>query len=157
MNGKERNVPPKLEINVMRVAGDWSKSIPGYTAKVKKWSAAALKDAGKGALSVVLADNAFIHDLNRTYRGKNKPTNVLAFPSEEGELGDVILAYETVKKEAKLQKKPFARHVAHLVVHGCLHLVGYDHENERDADKMEALEIRVLARLGIANPYQTSA
>jgi probable rRNA maturation factor len=110
-------------------------------------------------ISIVLADNAFIQSLNRTYRGKDKPTNVLSFPQDPGSddkvtnLGDVVLAYETVKKEAISQKKSFENHVTHLLVHGILHLLAYDHENDAEAEEMESLEIRVLESLGIKNPY----
>jgi probable rRNA maturation factor len=131
--------------------------MPGYSAKVKAWSAAALRGTRGGALSVVLADDAFVRDLNHTYRGKDKATNVLSFAGEGDELGDVVLAYETVKREAKAQGKSFVRHTAHLVVHGCLHLAGYDHKDAHDADKMEALEISVLAKFGFPNPYEAGA
>jgi probable rRNA maturation factor len=147
-----KTIKAQLAVNVMRVAGQWSRSIPGYSAKVKAWCDAALVGS-TGDVSVVLADDAFVQDLNRTYRGKNKPTNVLSFPGDNDELGDVLLAYETVKKEASEQGKRFADHAAHLVVHGCLHLLGYDHERARDAEKMEALEVRILRQLGVLNPY----
>lgn len=111
-------------------------------------------------ISIVLADNAFIQNLNKTYRGKDKPTNVLSFPQDPGSddkvsnLGDVVLAYETVKKEAAGQKKSFENHVTHLLVHGILHLLAYDHEDDTEAEEMESLEIRVLESLGIKNPYE---
>ncbi len=111
-------------------------------------------------ISVVLADNPFVQNLNKTYRGKNKPTNVLSFPQDPDtgskmiNLGDVVLAYETVKKEANSQGKSFVDHVTHLLVHGILHLLEYDHENDEEAKEMESLEIRVLERLGIKNPYR---
>jgi probable rRNA maturation factor len=169
MSGKRkkaavRNMPhvrsrskPKLEVNVMRVAGKWSQSLPGYGPLILGWCDLALAQATQGAASVVLADNAFVQNLNHTYRGKNKATNVLAFPGGQGELGDVVLAYETVKEEARAQKKSFRRHTAHLVVHGCLHLCGYDHEKEKDAQAMEALETSILARLGFPDPYRAVA
>lgn len=107
-----------------------------------------------GDLAIVLADDATITPLNKTYRGKAKPTNVLSFPAEEeGMLGDVLLAYETIAREAEEQNKTLRAHAMHLVVHGVLHLLGYDHENERDADIMESQEIAILKRLGIENPY----
>ncbi len=138
----------------MRVAGRWSQSIPGYALKMELWSKAALSNKHAGSLSIVLADDAFMRDLNHTYRGKDKATNVLSFPGEGSELGDVILAYETVKEEAGAQKKSFERHAAHLVVHGCLHLVGYDHEKEQEAEKMEAFEVKILSKMGFPNPYK---
>lgn len=109
----------------------------------------------KGEVSIVLADNAFIQDLNKRYRHKDKPTNVLSFPQDEaGLLGDVILAYETIKDEADEHNKAFEDHLTHLIIHGVLHLTGHDHENDEDAAKMEALEIQILNDLGIKNPYE---
>jgi len=113
----------------------------------------------KASVTIVLADDAEVKRLNKTYRGKNKPTNVLSFPDGtivDGmhQLGDVILAYETVKAEAAAQGKLFKAHVSHLVIHGILHLLGYDHEIEEEADIMEAFEIQILKRMGVANPYE---
>lgn len=110
-----------------------------------------------GEISIVLADDAFVQNLNREYRGKDKPTNVLSFPQDEhGLLGDVILAHETLSREAKEQDKSFEDHLMHLVVHGTLHLMGHDHENDEEAEEMEALEIKILEQLGVENPYQIS-
>lgn len=118
-------------------------------------------------LSVKLSDNAEVHALNKAYRGKDKPTNVLSFPqiqadlletmanTDDGEalLGDIILAFETCRDEASKKTIPFSHHVSHLIVHGTLHLLGYDHENEIDAEYMEHCEINALATMGIADPY----
>lgn len=106
-------------------------------------------------LSIVLSDNAQVKILNRDYRGKNKPTNVLSFPISPPApmLGDIVLAYETVETEAEEKGISFEAHMSHLLIHGFLHLQGYDHENERDAAQMEALEIKALSTLNIANPY----
>ncbi len=112
-------------------------------------------------ISVVLADDETVHQLNRQYRGIDKPTNVLSFPGEEWDgtadkpllLGDVVLGFETVKREADLAAKPLGHHVSHLIVHGVLHLLGYDHETDSDAAEMEPLETIILARLNIADPY----
>ncbi len=107
-------------------------------------------------ISIVFANNSFIQDLNLRYREQDKPTNVLSFPQNEGEnLGDIILALETITQEAQDQNKSLEHHVSHLIVHGTLHLLGHDHENEDEADDMEALEISVLETLGIKNPYET--
>ncbi|GLX79950.1 endoribonuclease YbeY [Thalassotalea insulae] len=100
--------------------------------------------------------------LNQQYRGKDKPTNVLSFPFEVPEgleldlLGDLVICADIVEQEAQQQNKPLLNHWAHMVIHGCLHLLGYDHISDEDADEMEALEIKLLANLAIADPYQIS-
>lgn len=112
-------------------------------------------------ISVVLSSDARVRTLNRTYRGQDKPTNVLSFPAvDDGNviqdpllLGDIILAFATTQREAKAEFKTLRAHTAHLVVHGVLHVLGYDHGLERDALRMEQMERRILARLGIADPY----
>jgi probable rRNA maturation factor len=111
-------------------------------------------------VSLLLSDNAHVQSVNREWRGLDKPTNVLSFPAVEPSklarapfLGDIIIAYETVESEARLDDKAFADHYAHLVVHGFLHLLGYDHLDEADAQKMESLEIAILASLDIPDPY----
>lgn len=108
-------------------------------------------------VSIALASDAAVAALNGQYRGKAKPTNVLSFPAGRGApehfLGDIILAEETVVQEAVQHGTPLTHHVQHLVVHGLLHLLGYDHEVPTDAERMEALEISILAKLDIANPY----
>lgn len=105
-------------------------------------------------ISIVLADDAFVHNLNKQYREKDKPTNVLSFPAgEPGILGDIILAYETLKAEAAAQGKSFDHHLIHLTIHGILHLLGYDHESENEAEIMESMEIRILEFFGVENPY----
>ncbi|HEY7383351.1 MAG TPA: rRNA maturation RNase YbeY [Beijerinckiaceae bacterium] len=119
---------------------------------------------GPVEISLLLSDDASVQDLNRRWRGLDKPTNVLSFPasaprSSDGirALGDLVLAWETVAREAEQEGKPVADHVTHLVVHGTLHLLGYDHEIEHEAEAMEAREVEALARLGIANPYRDIA
>ncbi|HTC82820.1 MAG TPA: rRNA maturation RNase YbeY [Rhizomicrobium sp.] len=115
---------------------------------------------GKGALSVLLGSDAKLRALNRDFRGLDKPTNVLSFPAgpnAENYLGDVALAYGVTAKEAKAAGKSLGDHAAHLVVHGVLHLAGYDHERVRDAEKMESLEVKILDELGIANPYRVNS
>ncbi len=121
-----------------------------------------LKFAKDAELSLVLASDKTLQSLNKQWRGKDKPTNVLSFPSEEiaiGEtagtiLGDIIVSLETTKREAALENKEFNDHLSHLVIHGFLHLFGYDHETDEEAFQMESLEIKILDELGIANPYE---
>jgi len=128
--------------------------LPGVERLVRKAARAAL-GARKRSLTVALADDKRVRVLNKRDRRKDKPTNVLSYPSGEKQfLGDVVLARQTIWREARAQNKTPADHVAHLVVHGTLHLLGHDHEtSEVDAERMEALERRILARLGIADPY----
>jgi probable rRNA maturation factor len=111
-------------------------------------------------VGVTLTDDAAIAVLNKRWRDKPKPTNVLSFPSPPSPvpgaprfLGDIVLAFETIEKEAREEGKPFSAHLSHLTVHGLLHLLGYDHETDDEAEAMEALETRILAAMGIADPY----
>ena len=116
-------------------------------------------------VSILLADDATVRRLNADYRGSDRPTNVLSFPLfEEARarasspagtwpLGDIVLAFETVRDEAAAQAKPLPHHVSHLLIHGCLHLLGYDHQGATEAALMERLEREVLAQLGIPDPY----
>jgi probable rRNA maturation factor len=117
-------------------------------------------------VGVMLADDSRVQVLNREFRGQDRPTNVLSFPTGElgstvpGQpvlLGDIVLALETARREADRDGKPLGAHVTHLVVHGTLHLLGYDHEEDIAADLMEAREIMVLAGLGVADPYAMEA
>jgi probable rRNA maturation factor len=117
------------------------------------------KVAGAAEISIVLTDDEEQRELNRDWRGKDAPTNVLSFPQIEpfspviGILGDIILARETLEREAAEQETPLADHFTHLVVHGFLHILGYDHTTEEEALVMEGLETQILAGLGIADPY----
>ncbi len=119
-------------------------------------------------VSVALLSDAEVHALNKAFRGKDSPTNVLSFPSSASMhaggskdeplfLGDVALAYETVVSEASAQGKTVLQHAAHLVVHGILHLAGFDHDGDADAERMEAAEGAILARFGIPDPYRDDA
>ncbi len=127
-------------------------------ALAKALAAAATREGVGGAVSLLLGDDAAIAALNKEFRGKDGPTNVLSFPpaetgGEPGFLGDIALAAETIVAEAEFQGKSFENHAAHIVVHGFLHLLGYDHMNEADAEKMEAREREILGTLGVADPY----
>ena len=105
-------------------------------------------------LSLVLCDDAFIRDLNQRWRGKDKATNVLSFPgADPSMLGDIVVAYETCAREATGEGRPLADHLAHMIVHGVFHLVGFDHEDDDEADDMERREAAALSQLGIASPY----
>lgn len=132
----------------------WKTLLRPYSKTVSSaCEAAAPKKREHQELSVVLADDAFIRDLNKTYRGQDKPTNVLSFPGGDEYLGDIILALETVRSQAKEQGKSVRDHTIHMLVHGTLHLLGHDHMKECDAVAMERKEIKILKKLGVANPY----
>lgn len=123
--------------------------------------AAAALSTGDAELAIVLTHDSAIRRLNRQWRGKDEPTNVLAFPAQPPAggrqsphpMGDIVIAYQTLAREAAAERKPFGHHLAHLAVHGYLHLSGHDHGTNREAAAMEGLEIAILARLGIPNPY----
>lgn len=148
-------------------AEGWSE-LPEIEALARRAVAAALGVASDAprepvAISILLADDAAVRALNRAWRGQDKPTNVLSFPApvQPGlpgprPLGDLALAFETLRREAGEEGKALADHAAHLIVHGTLHLLGYDHETAGEADIMEALEVKALARLRIADPYRGS-
>jgi probable rRNA maturation factor len=118
----------------------------------------------EGELALVLTDDATMRGLNRKWRGKNSATNVLSFPAQHPPhaenaarlLGDIVIAFETCAREAHAQRVSFTDHLAHLAVHGFLHLLGYDHVADEEAHRMEALEATILDRLHIANPYSRS-
>lgn len=122
-------------------------------------------DTPPAELSIVLSDDGHLRELNKYHRGVDKPTNVLSFPAAKARtapgaprhLGDVALAYETIEREARDEEKPIANHIAHLVIHGVLHLLGYDHEDDEEAATMEGHERQILAALGIPDPYAERA
>lgn len=158
-----------MDIDIRFEAGSWDER--SYNELANGAIKAALKAApypfNEGEVSLVFADDAFVQVLNRDYRGKDKPTNVLSFPQLEPEeikaleaqdyapLGDIILAYETLEREAVEQDKPIKEHCTHLIIHGLLHLLGYDHIEDEEAEEMEALEIKILSGLNIKNPYES--
>jgi len=162
---------PVAEIAVSLECPAWAEAMPDVEARVQSLVQLALSGSpddvpeGPLELSVVLSDNETVRALNRDWRGKDAPTNVLSFaalddedaPQVEGApllLGDVILAWETVEVEATENGRPLADHFSHLVIHGVLHLLGFDHQDEDEAAEMEGLETRLLASLGISDPYQ---
>ncbi len=152
-----------MPLNIVIEDEVW-KTVRGLKSLTEKAVDAALTAAAKNKeISILFADNATLKNLNKDWRGKNKPTNVLSFPSSKelklprGQikpLGDIALAFETVAKEAEASGKSLKDHTTHLIVHGVLHLLGYDHIDDADAAKMEAKEIRILKKLGLADPYQ---
>lgn len=149
-----------LEISVE--GKDWK-----AVANLRKLTRQAVKTAAADddvSLSILFTTDAKIAEINSQWRGLAYATNVLSFPvsteapvpnGEPRPLGDIVLAYGTIAREAAEQKKPIANHVTHLIVHGLLHLLGYDHEEDAEAEIMEAREIEILARLGIADPYKS--
>lgn len=159
------------EIAVHCLEPSWKRSIPGVETLAQRTAGVAIASAPTAAsldrpfdLSIVLVDDGYIRALNRKYRDCDKPTNVLAFPYQDKnyrlpgtgplQLGDVVLACETLEREALEQGKPVENHFCHLLVHGILHLLGYDHDNESQAREMEALEVETLSMLGIPDPYR---
>jgi len=155
-----------IDIELVETSPRWRERLPRRRALCVAAAKAAFATAKpkltrKTEVSVVLADDALVRRLNRQWRRIDAATNVLSFPSLDLELppkapfllGDVVLAFETVSREAQEQGKDIADHLRHLVVHGILHLLGYDHDEPGGAEQMEALETQVLARLGVADPY----
>ena len=139
---------------------DWT-AVPNLKKLARRAISAAIND-NKVSLSLLFTSDAKIREINRQWRGKAATTNVLSFPvsaktpvpaGEPRPLGDIALAFGVISREAEEQKKPIAHHVTHLIVHGALHLLGYDHETDSEAEAMEAREIMILAGLGIENPY----
>jgi probable rRNA maturation factor len=165
-------MPRRLAVAVRRLAPGWRRLLPGAGALGRRachaaFAAAAVPGLPAGRrleLALVLADDATLRRLNRDHRGIDAPTNVLSFgrsgdgpslpPGAPLDLGDVVLAAETMAGEAAIQGKTLADHFTHLTVHGVLHLLGYDHEKAAEARMMESLEIDVLAGLGVADPYR---
>lgn len=135
----------------------WSAALPDCAAVAAQAAAAALAGrAMQGAVTVLLTDDGVVAELNQRFRGKAGPTNVLSFPlppNPEGRLGDLALAFGVCAREAEAQDKPIGHHLSHLVAHGVLHLLGYDHETDDEAEAMEALERQILAPLGVPDPY----
>lgn len=149
-------------IDIRMVDRRWRK-VRGLSAQVQRAAKLALQRAkapDRSELTILLADDARLKDLNRQFRGRNKTTNVLSFPAgctRDGYLGDIALAYEVTAQEADAGGARLSDHAMHLTVHGVLHLLGFDHKSKRDAGVMEPLESRILGELGVADPYATKA
>jgi probable rRNA maturation factor len=171
-SGRNRNSGPMaqfvLPITEVLVVADCWQAEAGAEAVIQRAVAAAAEiadaDVGEAELAVMLTDDAGIRTLNLNWRGIDKPTNVLSFPAlpptgavgpddAPRMLGDIAIAYQTTRKEADDEQKQFDHHLSHLAVHGFLHLIGYDHEKDDDAEAMEGLETEILAQLGIPDPY----
>lgn len=141
-------------IDIEIEATAWTDALPHVEALARAAAEATLEDAAD--LAVLLTDDAAVRELNASFRDKDAPTNVLAFPAAanpENHLGDIALAFGTCAREAAEQGKPLAHHLQHLVVHGVLHLLGYDHIGDDEAQAMERLECAVLFGLGVPDPY----
>lgn len=155
-----------LTVDVAIQAAEWPTLLPDAESTARETAVAAWSRVTGGSdspaeISILLADDSAVQQLNREHRGQDRPTNVLSFPigaadagvSSPVMLGDVVLACGVVAREAAAQGKPVAAHLRHLVVHGVLHLLGYDHETDPDAEAMESLEVEILQSLAIPNPY----
>jgi probable rRNA maturation factor len=172
VSGRNRNSGPMarfaLPITEVLVVADCWQTEPEAEAVIQRAVAAAAEivdaDVGEAELAVMLTDDAGIRTLNSNWRGIDKPTNVLSFPALQPSgpggpdeaprmLGDIAIAYETTRRQADDEQKPFDHHLSHLAVHGFLHLIGFDHEKDGDAEAMETLEQEILAQLGIPDPY----
>lgn len=153
-------------VEVIIASPQWRKK-PRAAAIVRKaiWAAAKsqskLGSTPRAELAILLTDDSAIRTLNRDWRKLDAPTNVLSFPAKQvrarrgtpRQLGDIVIAYQTTAHEATTERRRFDHHLVHLAIHGFLHLLGYDHESDRDAKKMERLEVDILARLGVPDPY----
>ena len=142
-----------IEIEVEAEA--WTGALPAAEAVVERAAQASLGTV-EGDIVVLLTDDAAVRELNGRFRDKDRPTNVLSFPAPENafpHLGDIVLAYGVCATEAEAQGKTLADHLSHLVVHGVLHLLGRDHEDDAEAEEMEAEEREILAQIGVADPY----
>jgi len=152
-----------LEIEIVREASDWDSAADELVRRAAEHAYVVTRGEEAAELCIVLADDLRVAALNKEYRGKDGPTNVLSFPASDMPedlfpgmtpvLGDIILARETIAREAAEQKKSFADHLSHLTIHGVLHLLGHDHLDDLEAEEMEALERDILEDLGIEDPY----
>jgi len=152
-----RRRAPSIEVVI--ASARWRQAPRAATVVRRAIGAGAPARARSAELSVILTSDRAIRTLNRRWRGRDKSTNVLSFPAPTAargtprHLGDIVLAYETVAREARAEGKPLDHHIAHLALHGFLHLLGYDHESHGQAETMERRERRILARLGVPDPY----
>ena len=161
MNARQDHAAQGPAIDILIQSPLWERA-----PEAERWihtaiaSVAARLSTSDGEVAIVLTDDSAIRALNRDWRGIDKPTNVLSFPAPQlaGSggphiLGDIVIAYETLDRECTVDGKTFCHHLTHLAIHGFLHLLGYDHETEADAETMESLETEILAGLNIPDPY----
>jgi probable rRNA maturation factor len=155
-----RTSPPHIDVQFQ--SSLWAaQPLAEQTVRNSVLAAAATLSTLGGEVSIVLTDDSVIRSLNRDWRGIDKPTNVLSFPASDattGEgthlLGDIVIAFQTLERECADENRDFLHHLAHLAVHGFLHLNGYDHETDRQAEEMEGLESRIMAGLNMPDPYR---
>lgn len=149
---------PTIDVACAADAGSWDLAFETIAehAIAKTVDIAQLSSPSESELSILIAGDETLRELNRKWRDKDRPTNVLSFPGEPNGalLGDIVVSMDTTCREASLENKSLHDHFSHLIVHGFLHLFGYDHETEEDALQMERLESRILAELGIADPHE---
>jgi probable rRNA maturation factor len=151
---KRRAATPAIDIQVASKLWQ-AQPTAEQTVRAAIAAAAGAISTTEGEVSVVLTDNAAIRILNRDWRKIDKPTNVLSFPTPKGAsmLGDIVVAYETLERECAEEDRIFLDHLAHLTVHGFLHLIGYDHQDDAQADEMEALESKIMTLMKLPDPY----
>jgi probable rRNA maturation factor len=169
VSAKSRPGTPEFDLYTALESDSWSDEAKLVAMSGRVFNVAAmelgLQSGNSIEISLLFADDARVQPLNREWRALDKPTNVLSFPSvnlKPGDalppvLGDIVLAYETIVREAQEEGKPFDHHVSHLLLHGFLHLLGYDHQSEAEAVQMEAIETRILGLLAIPDPYAVIA
>jgi probable rRNA maturation factor len=156
---ERRASPPQIDVQTQSPL--WkAQPLAEQTVRDAVAAAAAALSTGDGEVSIVLTDDSAIAHLNRDWRGIDKPTNVLSFPAagykaSEGAhfLGDIVIAYETLVQECDDEDRIFLHHLAHLTVHGFLHLIGYDHQTDTQAEEMEGLESKIMTRMNMPDPY----
>ncbi|MGB0574100.1 MAG: rRNA maturation RNase YbeY [Hyphomicrobiales bacterium] len=146
----------ELSADILINFSSWEKH-PGLKELIKiaiKQTVSNVDIKGYNEISILLTSDTQVEQLNRQYRSINQPTNVLSFPSEKPHLGDIILSYEYIQKELINLNKKFEEHISHLIIHGTLHLYGFDHENDKNAVKMENMERHIMSELGYNDPYE---
>lgn len=146
----------ELSADILINFSSWEKH-PGLKELIKiaiKQTVSNVDIKGYNEISILLTSDTQVEQLNRQYRSINQPTNVLSFPSEKPHLGDIILSYEYIQKELINLNKKFEEHISHLIIHGTLHLYGFDHENDKNAVTMENMERHIMSELGYNDPYE---